>query len=129
MNFTDHEGNLWELDRYYSGGRQISDGEIVGGTQDPELFLSQRYGNFSYRFPAPPGKYTLRLLFAETFFGPHNRGKGGAVTSVRPLPENDPRQRRPDITRARKLLGWEPRIPLAEGLKPTVDYFRTELGL
>jgi len=76
-NFTDHAGNLWELDRYYSGGRQISDGEIVGGTEDPELFLSQRYGNFRYRFPVPPGRYTLRLLFAETFFGPHNRGKGG----------------------------------------------------
>ena len=75
-------GYLWELDRYYSGGRQISDGEIVGGTQDPELFLSQRYGNFSYRFPVPPGKYTLRLLFAETFFGPHNRGKGGPGSRI-----------------------------------------------
>ena len=81
-NFTDHAGNLWELDRYYSGGRQISDGEIVGGTDDPELFLSQRYGNFSYRFPAAPGRYTLRLLFAETFFGPHNRGKGGPGSRV-----------------------------------------------
>jgi len=81
-NLTDHAGNLWELDRYYSGGRQISDGEIVGGTQDPELFLSQRYGNFSYRFPVPPGRYTLRLLFAETFFGPHNRGKGGPGSRI-----------------------------------------------
>jgi hypothetical protein len=77
-NVTDHAGHLWEFDRYFSGGRQISDGEIVVGTEDPELFLWQRYGNFSYRFPAAPGKYTLRLLFAETFFGPHNRGKGGA---------------------------------------------------
>jgi dTDP-glucose 4,6-dehydratase len=56
-------------------------------------------------------------------------GKGGAVRSVRPLPENDPKQRRPDITRAKTLLGWEPRVPLAEGLGPTVDYFRKELGL
>src|SRR4051812_48737782 len=56
-------------------------------------------------------------------------GKGGKVKSVRPLPENDPKQRQPDIARARKLLGWEPRTPLAEGLKPTVDYFRTELAL
>jgi hypothetical protein len=81
-NFTDHTGSLWELDRYYTGGRQISDGEIVTGTEDPELFLSQRYGNFSYRFPVPPGKYTLRLLFAETFFGPHNRGKGGPGSRI-----------------------------------------------
>ena len=56
-------------------------------------------------------------------------GKGGRVRSVRPLPENDPRQRRPDITRARTLLGWEPKIELSEGLKPTADFFRGELGL
>ncbi len=40
-----------------------------------------------------------------------------------PLPEDDPRQRRPDITRARQLLQWEPTIPLREGLKRTVAYF------
>ncbi len=56
-------------------------------------------------------------------------GRGGAVRSVRPLPENDPKQRRPDITRARTLLGWEPRVPLEEGLRPTVEYFRRQLGL
>ena len=56
-------------------------------------------------------------------------GKGGKVKSVRPLPENDPKQRRPDITRARTLLGWEPRVPLEEGLRPTVEYFRRALGL
>jgi dTDP-glucose 4,6-dehydratase len=56
-------------------------------------------------------------------------GKGGTVRSVRPLPENDPKQRRPDLTRARMLLGWEPKVTLEEGLKPTVDYFRAELGL
>src|SRR3954469_1037402 len=56
-------------------------------------------------------------------------GKGGKVKSVRPLPENDPKQRRPDISRARELLAWEPRVPLAEGLVPTVEYFRSELAL
>ena len=56
-------------------------------------------------------------------------GRGGAVRSVRALPENDPKQRRPDITRAKTLLGWQPRVPLAEGLGPTVAYFRSELGL
>jgi hypothetical protein len=81
-NVTDHAGQLWELDRYYNGGRQGSDAEIAAGTADPELFLWQRYGTFSYRFPVPPGRYTLRLLFAETFFGPHNRGKGGPGSRV-----------------------------------------------
>jgi len=55
-------------------------------------------------------------------------GGGGRVRSVRPLPENDPKQRRPDITRARTLLGWEPKIELEQGLKPTVAFFRRELG-
>ncbi|GAC1336175.1 MAG: SDR family oxidoreductase [Myxococcales bacterium] len=51
-------------------------------------------------------------------------GQGGAVVSTRPLPENDPKQRKPDISRARDLLGWEPRIPLEEGLKPTLAWWR-----
>jgi dTDP-glucose 4,6-dehydratase len=40
------------------------------------------------------------------------------------LPEDDPKQRRPDIGKARALLGWEPRVPLEEGLRLTVEYFR-----
>jgi dTDP-glucose 4,6-dehydratase len=42
----------------------------------------------------------------------------------RPLPEDDPKVRQPDITLARKLLGWEPRVGLEEGLRFTIDYFR-----
>jgi dTDP-glucose 4,6-dehydratase len=42
----------------------------------------------------------------------------------RPLPQDDPRQRRPDITKARQLLKWEPQVPLSRGLKPTIAYFR-----
>jgi UDP-glucuronate decarboxylase len=42
----------------------------------------------------------------------------------KPLPLDDPRQRCPDITKAQSLLGWGPRVPLADGLKATVDYFR-----
>lgn len=42
----------------------------------------------------------------------------------RPLPEDDPRQRRPDIGKARALLKWEPRVPLAEGIVKTIEYFR-----
>jgi nucleoside-diphosphate-sugar epimerase len=48
----------------------------------------------------------------------------GPELSFQPLPEDDPRQRQPDITKARTLLGWEPRVPLGEGLAKTVDYFR-----
>ena len=44
---------------------------------------------------------------------------------LQPLPHDDPKRRRPDITKARKYLGWEPRVALREGLKATIDYFRT----
>ena len=42
-----------------------------------------------------------------------------------PLPEDDPMQRKPDITRARTRLGWEPRVSLREGLVPTIEFFRS----
>jgi dTDP-glucose 4,6-dehydratase len=44
-----------------------------------------------------------------------------------PLPEDDPKVRRPDISRAERLLGWRPRVPLEEGLMKTIDYFRARL--
>jgi dTDP-glucose 4,6-dehydratase len=46
----------------------------------------------------------------------------------RPLPEDDPKVRQPDITRARTLLGWEPKVPLEEGLIKTLDYFRKKVA-
>jgi dTDP-glucose 4,6-dehydratase len=42
-----------------------------------------------------------------------------------PLPEDDPKQRRPDISKARRVLGWEPAVPLDEGLRLTAEYFRS----
>jgi dTDP-glucose 4,6-dehydratase len=45
----------------------------------------------------------------------------------RPLPTDDPKVRQPDITRARTLLGWEPRVSLEEGLTSTIEYFRTRV--
>lgn len=44
-----------------------------------------------------------------------------------PLPQDDPKQRRPDITRARKILKWEPKVPLASGLTQTIKYFKTKV--
>jgi len=48
---------------------------------------------------------------------------------LRPLPVDDPRVRQPDITRARTLLGWEPRVPLDEGLARTLEYFKRKLAV
>jgi dTDP-glucose 4,6-dehydratase len=42
-----------------------------------------------------------------------------------PLPKDDPKQRQPDISKARRLLNWEPRVPLEEGLRLTIEYFRS----
>jgi len=54
----------------------------------------------------------------------------GSISRIvhEPLPEDDPKVRRPDISRAQKLLGWQPTIPLREGLQHTIDYFRTKLS-
>lgn len=45
----------------------------------------------------------------------------------RPLPQDDPRTRRPDISRAREVLGWEPRVPVEEGIRKTIDWYRSLL--
>jgi dTDP-glucose 4,6-dehydratase len=46
-----------------------------------------------------------------------------------PLPQDDPKQRQPDITRAKEILGWEPKVGRSEGLKITLDYFKNQLGI
>jgi dTDP-glucose 4,6-dehydratase len=45
------------------------------------------------------------------------------------LPQDDPKQRQPDITKAKEILGWEPKVDRAEGLKITLDYFKNQLGI
>ncbi len=70
-----------------------------------------------------PGEFTM-LELAETILdltGSKSR------LSFEPLPEDDPRQRRPDISLARKALGWEPKVTLREGLEKTIAYFETRL--
>jgi dTDP-glucose 4,6-dehydratase len=68
-----------------------------------------------------PSEMTV-LEFARTI----QQLTGTAAKVVhRPLPVDDPKQRRPDITLARTKLGWEPKVPLEEGLKATIAYFRT----
>lgn len=70
-----------------------------------------------------PGEYTIRELaeMVQKMVNPE------VELTFKPLPEDDPRQRQPDITRAKTYLGWEPTVPLAAGLKLTIEDFRERL--
>ena len=68
-----------------------------------------------------PGEFTIRELAEKTLA---MTGSKSRLNSM-PLPEDDPRQRQPDITLAKKMLGWEPVIKLDEGLARTIEYFKT----
>ena len=71
-----------------------------------------------------PGEYTMLQLAEEVLRAiPESKSQ---ITFV-PLPQDDPKQRCPDITKAKSLLGWSPTIDLKTGLQRTVEYYRTEL--
>lgn len=72
-----------------------------------------------------PGEYTIKELAEETLRQiPESRSR----IVARPLPADDPKRRKPDISLAKELLGWEPKVPLAEGLAKTIAYFRTRVS-
>src|SRR5207245_5467827 len=51
-SYTDHAGAVWSPDNYFSGGQFSTHGVVVGGTEDPDLYAGERYGNFTYAIPA-----------------------------------------------------------------------------
>jgi UDP-glucuronate decarboxylase len=70
-----------------------------------------------------PGEFTMLELAELTL-----KLVGGKAKIVHlPLPEDDPKQRQPDISLARRVLGWEPKVPLEEGLRRTIEYFRARV--
>ena len=71
-----------------------------------------------------PGEFTM-LELAQAVL--EITGSSSAIEH-RPLPQDDPKQRQPDISLARSELGWEPSVPLTDGLRRTVDYFRRSLA-
>ena len=77
-----------------------------------------------------PGEYTIRELAEKTIKLVNEsavRLRLPTTTSrlvYKPLPGDDPKKRKPDITLAKALLGWEPKVPLAEGLFKTIEYFK-----
>ena len=67
-----------------------------------------------------PGEFTVRQLAERVI---ELTGSTSEIV-MQPLPEDDPKVRKPDITRARERLGWEPRVQLEEGLRRTIEFFR-----
>jgi UDP-glucuronate decarboxylase len=72
-----------------------------------------------------PGEFTIRQLAEEVIKTCDSKS---SFTHM-PLPADDPRQRQPDITKAQNLLGWNPTIPLREGLRKTVEDFKTRVSV
>ncbi len=71
-----------------------------------------------------PGEFTIKELAEKVIVATGT--KSGIV--YKPLPSDDPKQRRPDIAKAKTHLGWEPGIALDDGLRSTIEYFRKSLG-
>ena len=87
----------------------------------------------------------IKLFFTDEIYIPVNLGNPDTVTMnqlareilnhtnskskivFKPLPEDDPKKRKPDISRAKKLLGWEPKISRKEGLQKTIEYYRKSI--
>ena len=72
-----------------------------------------------------PVEYTMLELAEEVLKGVGSSAKLAHLE----LPKDDPKQRCPDISRAKKLLGWSPQVPLKEGLEKTIAYYREQLGI
>ena len=69
-----------------------------------------------------PVEFTMRELAEQVL-----KETGSSSKFVnQPLPQDDPKQRQPDISLAKSALGWEPKVDLASGLKPTVAFFRAQ---
>jgi UDP-glucuronate decarboxylase len=132
-----------------SDGRVVSN-FIVQALQNQDITVygeGQQTRSFCYVDDLITGFVKLMEETGDDFTGPVNLGNPGeftilelAETVIRmtnskskiihlPLPQDDPMQRQPDITLARTTFGWQPTIPLAEGLGPTIAFFKEVLVL
>ena len=77
--YRDHQGQIWMPDQYFLGGRHSSRSSPIEGTADTDLYVTQRYGHFTYSIPvAEGGRYRVTLHFVETWFNPNSLGGIGS---------------------------------------------------
>jgi dTDP-glucose 4,6-dehydratase len=139
--------NIARIFNTYGPRMKLNDGRVVPAFLDQALHgepmtvfgSGSQTRSFCYVSDLVDGLYRL-MLSDERYpvnlgnpremtileFARHIRQMTGTKSEIvfEPLPEDDPKQRQPDISKARAVLGWEPRVPLDEGLRETVAYFR-----
>jgi UDP-glucuronate decarboxylase len=126
-------------------GRVVSNFVVQALRGEPISIYGEGNQTRSFCFVSDLVDGIMRMMDCEDFTGPVNLGNPGEFTIkelaetvidltgakseliYKTLPENDPTRRRPDITLAKEKLGWEPHVPLREGLPHTIDYFRKTL--
>jgi UDP-glucuronate decarboxylase len=124
-----------------SDGRVVSNFVVQSLKNEPITIYGDGRQTRSFCYVTDMIEGFIKMMNCEGFVGPVNLGNprefsiralaelvikiNGSKSKIvyQPLPEDDPVQRRPDITLAKEKLNWEPRVPLEEGLKYTIDYF------
>ena len=122
-------------------GRVVSNFIVQALRGEPITIYGEGNQTRSFCFVSDLVDGIIRMMSADNFTGPVNLGNPGEFTireladevlrltgskskiDFKPLPADDPTRRQPDITLARQRLGWEPKIPLRDGLPMTIDYF------
>ena len=132
---------------HHADGRVVSNFIVQALTGEPITIYGDGSQTRSFCYVDDLIDGFVRLMESDAVItGPVNLGNPGEFTMIelaqavlaatgsksalieKPLPQDDPKQRRPDISRAKELLGWQPRVALAEGLDHTIAYFRTRLA-
>ncbi len=128
---------------YQNDGRVVSNFIVQALRNEPITIYGDGKQTRSFCFASDMVDAFVRLMNSpDGFTGPVNLGNpnecdmlvlaekiieltaSGSKVVFQPLPSDDPTRRRPDITVAQKILGWQPKIPLQEGLQKTIDYFQ-----
>ena len=127
-------------------GRVVSNFIIQALKGEPLTIYGKGEQTRSFCYVSDLVEGALKMMEQEEFIGPVNLGNPVEIKIIElaesilkftgskskiifhPLPEDDPVRRRPDISRAKKMLNWQPRVSLEDGLKETIHYFKNEVS-